>query len=268
MNELGKATLEKYQKILKLKNYSDKTIEGYSHVILVIIKYTNKSGLHLTQRDIEHFFLNFKFSSISQQNRYISAVKLFFKFILKSKLNYINLERPRKENKLPRIINHNELVFKIEKIHNLKHKAILTLAYSVGLRVSEVINLKITDIDSKRMIINIRNAKGKKDRIVPLSQKTLETLRNYYKQYKPVEYLFNGQFSNQYSVKSCQQIFKKYIDNTGHFHLLRHSSFTRLLETGTDLRIIQKLAGHKSSKTTEIYTHVSTSLIQNIKTAI
>lgn len=138
------------------------------------------------------------------------------------------------------------------------------LAYSVGLRVSEVINLKITDIDSSRMIITIRQAKGKKDRVVPLSPNVLNVLREYFKEFKPKVFLFNGQFDPQYSATSCNAIVKQYLGNRYHFHLLRHSCFTNLLEGGTDLRIIQKIAGHASSKTTEIYTHVSTQLLHKV----
>ena len=165
---------------------------------------------------------------------------------------------------MPKIINKEFLLEQINKIDNLKHKAILSLGFSVGLRVSEVINLKIEDIDSKLMIINIKQAKGKKDRIVPLSQNILILLRNYFKKFTPKEYLFNGQFSLQYSTTSCNQLVKQYLGKEYHFHLLRHSCFTSLLESGTDLRIIQKLAGHSSSKTTEIYTHVSKNILNKI----
>jgi site-specific recombinase XerD len=118
------------------------------------------------------------------------------------------------------------------------------------------------------MLIHIKNAKGKKDRIVPLSQKVLELLRIYWKEYRPIEYLFNGQNSLKYSIGSCQRIYKKYIDSNSSIHTLRHSSFTALLESGTDLRVIQKIAGHSSSKTTEIYTHVSNQLLSKVKTPI
>ena len=153
-------------------------------------------------------------------------------------------------------------------IINLKHKAIRTLTSSVGLRVSEVVNLKIEDIDSKRMLIHIKNAKGKKDRIVPLSDNVLLLLREYFKQYRPNEYLFNGQKSLQYSIGSCQKLYKLYIDNQSSIHTLRHSSFTNLLENGTDLRIIQKIAGHSNVKTTEIYTHVSNQILQKVNLPI
>lgn len=260
--------LKIYEQKLKYFNYSQRTIEIYVHYTKSFLLKINKYYQHLVSYDFQNYLDKYNFSSISQQNQIINAIKFLYEKVLNKKYDKVCFKRPHKENKLPRIIDHNLLVSKIESILNLKHKAILMLTYSVGLRVSEVVNLKIKDIDSKRMLIFINNAKGKKDRIVPLSSKVLETLRDYYKQFKPKEYLFNGQFKNQYSVKSCQEIFKKHIDKSGHFHLLRHSSFTRLLETGTDLRIIQSIAGHKSSKTTEIYTHVSNAILQNVKTAI
>jgi integrase/recombinase XerD len=180
------------------------------------------------------------------------------------RLDDIALERPRGERKLPRVIDHDHIIRQISKISNIKHKAIIMLAYSVGLRVGEIINLEITHIDSGRMVINILNAKGRKDRVLPLSENVLEVLRKYYHKEKPFKYLFNGQGKLQYSSTSCNNIVKKYLGENYHFHLLRHSCFTHCLESGTDLRLIQTIAGHKSSKTTEIYTHVSRSMLQNI----
>jgi len=143
------------------------------------------------------------------------------------------------------------------------------LIYSGGLRISEVTSLKLSDIDSKRGVIRIRESKGAKDREVPLSQKALEQLRFYYKEYKPSEYLFEGQFGGKYSTRSIQTLFRKALKTCGitkkaTVHTLRHSYATHLLENGTDLRIIQELLGHKSSKTTEIYTHVSNRIKQKI----
>jgi len=144
----------------------------------------------------------------------------------------------------------------------------LSLAYSTGMRVSEVINLKIVDIDSKRMVIKICQSKGNKDRYVPLTPKILNLLRSYFRHCRPKEYLFNGQNSSKYSPTSCNKIVKKYLSKDYHFHMLRHSCFTHLLESGVDLRIIQKIAGHSSSKTTEVYTHVSSALLSNIEMPI
>ena len=213
--------------------------------------------------------LSFLYQSVfRKQNQVINAIRFLYKYGLDRKYDKVSFKRPKPEKKLPRVIDGEFIKERLFKIENIKHKAILTLTYSVGLRVSEVINLKIEDIDSKRMLIHIKNAKGRKDRVVPLSQTVLELLREYWKKIKPKEYLFNGQNSLKYSVCSCQKIYKKYIDENSSIHTLRHSSFTNLLENGTDLRVIQKIAGHSSSKTTEIYTHVSSSVLSGVKLPI
>jgi site-specific recombinase XerD len=254
---------------LKYFNYSKRTTEVYCHYIDKFLKhYPEIAPSRLTSSAFQNYLNRFEFTSISQQNQVINAIKFLYEKVLNRKYDKIDFTRPRKEKHLPQIIDSEYVVSKINAITNLKHKAILTLAYSVGLRVSEVINLKIEDIDSKRMLINIRQAKGKKDRIVPLSQNVLNLFREYYKKYRPKEYLFNGQFSLQYSSESCNKIVKHYMGEQYHFHQLRHSCFTALLEKGTDLRIIQKLAGHSSSKTTEIYTHVSNTILQKIQLPI
>ena len=260
--------LKIFEKKLRYKNYSTRTINMYKSCLFNFFKLKSiKDPYQVRTKDIIEFLEGHDFSSISQQNQYIGSLKLFAKFILNKKdIHLSKIQRPKKEKKLPRVIDGDVLKSKIESITNIKHRTILTLAYSVGLRVSEVVNLKISDIDSNRMLINVRQAKGRKDRIVPLSKNVLKLLREYYIQYKPKEYMFNGQTKLKYSVGSCQKIFKKYIDNDMSFHSLRHSCFTNLLEKGTDLRIIQKIAGHNSSKTTEIYTHVSTQLLNQVQT--
>jgi site-specific recombinase XerD len=255
------------QKLIFL-NYSIYTNSIYLHYIKEFVNNVNKQIVHLNSTDFQNYIDNYKFTSISQQNQIISAIKFLYEKVLNKKYNKIDFTRPRNEKHLPQIIEQNKLKHVISKIENLKHKTIISLAYSVGLRVSEVINLKIEDIDSKRMIIYINNAKGRKDRIVPLSQNILELLRIYFKEYKPLKYLFNGQNSLQYSTNSCNQIVKKYIGEKYHFHLLRHSCFTHLIENGTDCRIIQKIAGHSSIKTTEGYMQVSTDCFKNIKLPI
>lgn len=255
----------KFEKILTKKNYAKHTIGIYCHYAGKYIDAMNKNPYHLTKRELINYLMDYHYSSPSQQNQIISALKKFYTYVLNiKKMDDITLERPRSENKLPQVIDHDHIIRSIGKIRNLKHKAIIMMSYSVGLRISEVINLEISDIDSNRMIIFIRQAKGGKDRIVPLSEKVLETLRAYYRKYEPKKFLFNGQFTLKYSATSCNNIIKKYLGYQYHFHLLRHSSFTHMLETGTDLRVIQSIAGHKSSKTTEIYTHVSTKIFNNV----
>jgi len=257
--------LEMYSDDLKLKNYSSNTIENYKSQVGLFLKHFDKVATkpsEISENQIKEWLL--MANSINGRKHRISAVKLFYKLTGKQPLKFRHIEYPRSEKKLPQIIDKTYLLESINKIQNKKHKAIIALAYSTGMRVSEVCNLLISDIDSKRMIITIRQSKGKKDRIVALSSKILEILREYFKEYKPKTYLFNGQFGDQYSHTSCNQIVKQYLGKEFHFHQLRHSNATALLEAGTDLRIIQKHLGHASSKTTEIYTHVSTNLLQSM----
>jgi site-specific recombinase XerD len=253
---------------LKYLNYSEKTITNYLFHINQFLSYSTVSPSRLKSNDFQEYLNNCKFSSISHQNQVINAIRFLYKFGLNKKYDKVSFKRPKSEKKLPKVIDGEHIKSQLSKIDNLKHRTILTLTYSVGLRVSEIINLKIDDIDSKRMIIHIKNAKGRKDRIVPLSQTVLEILRKYYKRYNPSEYLFNGQSTNRYSIGSCQKIYKKYIDNQSSIHTLRHSSATALLENGTDLRVIQKIIGHTNVKTTEIYTHVSNQILSKVKLPI
>jgi integrase/recombinase XerD len=253
---------------LKYLNYSDRTINNYLGYIEKFLNNINVEPSRLTSNDFQSYLDNYKFTSISQQNQIINAIRFLYKEGLNKKYDKVSFKRPKSEKKLPQVIDKDFILDKLSKIENLKHKSILTLTFSVGLRVSEIVNLKIEDIDSKRMIIHIKNAKGRKDRIVPLSQNVLDLLRIYFKQYRPKEYLFNGQTNLQYSIKSCQNIFKKYIDENSHIHILRHSCFTSLLESGIDARIIQKIAGHSNIKTTEIYTHVSNNILNKINLPI
>ena len=255
--------VELYSEDLKLKNYSENTIANYSSQVKLFLEYFNKVATkpsEISEKQIKEWLM--LANSINGRKHRISAVKLFYKYTGKQPLKFKHIEYPRSEKKLPKIIEKDFLLDKISKIENKKHKAIIALAYSTGMRVSEVCNLKISDIDSKRMVISIRQSKGRKDRVVALSEKILEILRAYFLEYKPKEYLFNGQFDLRYSATSCNKIVKKYLGKEYHFHLLRHSNATALLEAGTDLRIIQKHLGHASSKTTEIYTHVSTASLR------
>lgn len=257
--------LELYSGDLKMKNYSENTISNYCSQVKLFLEYFDKVATkpsEISEKQIKDWLL--LANSINGRKHRISAVKLFYKYTGKQPMKFKYIEYPRSEKKLPKIIEKEFLLDAISKIQNRKHKAIISLAYSTGMRVSEVCNLKITDIDSKRMIITIRQSKGRKDRIVGLSEKILQILRIYFTEYKPKEYLFNGQFELQYSSTSCNQIVKKYLGKEYHFHLLRHSNATALLEAGTDLRIIQKHLGHANSKTTEIYTHVSTNILSKM----
>jgi integrase/recombinase XerD len=209
--------------------------------------------------------------SASYQNQVVNAIKLYFNTIRETKIVIDKIHRPKRAKVLPNVLSKEEVRLILEAHSNVKHKMMLSMIYSCGLRCGELLALKPSDIDSKRNIVLLKNAKGKKDRITPLSPKILEMLRDYYKVYKPTTYLFEGQTKGcAYDDRSLQQVLKQALVKVGiskpvTLHWLRHSYATHLLESGTDLRYIQELLGHRSSKTTEIYTHVSTKSIQQIK---
>jgi integrase/recombinase XerD len=209
--------------------------------------------------------------SASYQNQMVNAVKLFFQTVQSRKLNIEQIHRPKKPKTLPNVLSKVEIKAILGAHGNTKHKTMLSLIYACGLRRSELLHLRPADIDSKRGILLIRQAKGKKDRIVPISEKVIELLRQYYRAYKPLIWLFEGQRRGEpYRTESLQSVLKQalqkaHIRKPASLHWLRHSYATHLLESGTDLRHIQELLGHSSSRTTEIYTHVSTESLQNIK---
>ena len=204
-------------------------------------------------------------------NRREPGAKLFFREVIKSKLDVEKFVRPRRQHTLPNVLSKEEVSLILQASQNIKHKTMLSLIYACGLRRSELLHLMPAHVDSKRKLLLIKQAKGKKDRIVPISDKIIDMLRNYYVMYKPKIWLFEGQHvGEQYSEQSLQHVLKQSLTKANikkpvTLHWLRHSYATHLLEGGTDLRFIQELLGHKSSKTTEIYTHVSTKSIQNIK---
>ena len=200
--------------------------------------------------------------SATYQSQFINALKIFYKLKTDKKIEIEKLIRPQKPFQLPKVISETEVAKIINATKNKKHKTMLSLMYSGGLRRGELLNLKLGDIDSNRMLIIINQGNGAKDRIVPLSPNILGMLRNYWKAYKPKEYLFEGMYGGKYSERSIELVLKKAVKDAGinkniNLHMLRHSYATHLMESGTNLRYIQELLGHKSPKTTQLYTHVS-----------
>ncbi|MDY6933432.1 MAG: site-specific tyrosine recombinase/integron integrase [Spirochaetota bacterium] len=268
---------KEYTETLKLKRYSRNTIKSYiSHFNQFLNFYNNYDPKDITDEQIREYLLyiiNNKDISSSYQNQVINSIKFYYEKVLGRPTSKYYFQRPKKEKKLPIVLSEEEVGSILKQISNLKHKCIIYLIYSAGLRLSEVVDLKITDIDSKRNIIIIRDAKGKKDRISLLSEKVVVLLRRYYKDYRPKEWLFEGQNGDKYSVKSVQTIFKNALLQTdikkkATIHTLRHSFATHLLERGTDLRYIQEILGHKSSRTTEIYTHITKKGLDKIKSPL
>ena len=218
------------------------------------------------------YLIEYRGISASTQNQVVNAIKFYYEKILGTDKISIAFERPRRERSLPDILSKEEVLNIITAPENLKHKAMLTLVYSAGLRCGELLNLKPEDIYSDRMLIHIRKGKGKKDRMTVLSDKALHLLKRYYRQYRPREWLFEG-IRGPYTASSLRAVFKNAvvkakINRKVRLHDLRHSFATHLLESGTDLRYIQTLLGHNSSLTTEIYTHVSQAHIGLIKSPL
>ncbi len=265
--------LDKTLAKLKMKGYSPRTVEVYQHCLKAYKQYFRDKNLaDLTQEDVQEYLIQLihKNYSRSTQNQHINAIKFYNEKVLGREKTYYWLDRPKKEIKLPVVLSKTEVSDFFNQVQNLKHRSIIALLYSCGLRVSELINLKISDIDSKRMQVAIRSAKGNKDRYVPLDVKVLALLRVYYQHYKPVHFLFNGQESTKYSSTSIRAIIRDASIKAGIRknvtpHTLRHSYATHLLESGTDLRYIQVLLGHNSVKTTEVYTHVRSIKLNEIQ---
>jgi integrase/recombinase XerD len=269
--------LRAYIEMLRLKNYSENTITTYKNwFILFLLYFSHRKPSTIDKNEILDFMVAFRNNpkwSATSQNQLISAIKFFYEHLLKRPRDIYDLPRAQKPEQLPTVFSESEVLSIIKATNNLKHKTILCLAYAGGLRISEIVNLKIRDIDSKRMVILLRQAKGKKDRIVMLSEKLLTMFRAYYKEYNPKIWLFEGKDGGQYSTRSialmvqaCKRKAKVY--KKGGIHAMRHSFATHLLECGTDLLSIKELLGHTSLRTTLSYTHVSKKQISKIQSPL
>jgi integrase/recombinase XerD len=270
-----KAAIIRFKNYLSANRYSENTLTTYSDALSIFLRfYAHKDISDITNLDVETFnneyILKNKYSA-SFQNQVVNAIKLFFRVVEKKSISVELLERPRREHRLPNVLSKEEVKDILNAHHNLKHKMMLSLIYACGLRRSELLNLTLKDIQSNRNLIIVRQSKGKKDRIVPIGNKLIESLREYYLMYKPKTWLFEGQIiGGKYSERSLELVLKQSlakckITKPVTLHWLRHSYATHLLESGTDLRYIQELLGHNSSRTTEIYTHVSQKSIQHIR---
>ncbi|WP_272151741.1 site-specific tyrosine recombinase/integron integrase [Tenacibaculum aiptasiae] len=257
--------LNNFYLYLKGKRYSRSTIQTYTFFIADFVNFYTKVSLeNLTNRDVEIFiekvFIERNYS-ISSQRQFISALKIFINFYPYTKINNLKLERPKKSRKLPNVLSQEEVLNIIRCTQNLKHRAIISLIYSCGLRVSELVNLKLVDFHIERKQLIIKNGKGRKDRYVSLAESFLPLLSNYYNTFKPSIYFVEGQKGGKYSTESIRQFLRRsckkaHINKTVTPHTLRHSYATHLLENGVDIRYIQSLLGHAKPETTMIYTHV------------
>ncbi|MCK5171316.1 MAG: tyrosine-type recombinase/integrase [Bacteroidales bacterium] len=259
---------------MELKRYSKSTIDNYrSHLNMLKLHFKNKNLKSISDHELFEFIyylVKIKNISASYQRQIVGGFKLFYKEIYKRDIPFEYLKVERHESKLPIVLSKNEVNRIVNSIKNIKHKALISLLYSSGLRIGELLNLKKTDIDSERMVVHVKDAKGKKDRYTILSNRILELLRNYYTEYRPKDYLFEGQKGGKYSSESAGQLFKRAlkranIKKSATLHTLRHSFATHLLEDGIGIPHIQKLLGHSNIKTTLIYTHIAQDSLLNIK---
>lgn len=257
---------------LEVKKYANNTVKSYVSTFETFINhYKTKELIAINDLDVRKYILKLvqDGKSNSYINSTINSIKFYYESVLGMPNRFYDIERPRKQQKLPKVLSKEDVLSIISNTNNLKHKCVVSLLYSSGMRRNELINLKITDIDSKRMLIRIESAKGNKDRYTLLSHALLKDLREYYKQYSPKKYLVEGLYGKQYSGQSIGKIVINAAVKAGIAipvtpHMLRHSFATHLLEAGVDLRQIQVLLGHSSSKTTEIYTHVATTTFKTI----
>ena len=265
--------LKMFTQKLEVLRYQPSTCSSYQYMFRDFLKYTYPKRLHQVTKELimqyQQDLINRRNVSASYQNQSINAIKFYLEKVLGHDRQYFDLERPKKRNRLPTVISEEEVVRIFQQITNVKHKILLMTIYSAGLRISEALSLKIADIDSDHMRIWVRDGKGQKDRITVLSKSLLVILRQYYIEYKPKNYLFESYDGRQYSASSVRKVLHRAVAKAGirkhvKVHTLRHSFATHLLENGTNLRYIQTLLGHTSSRTTEVYTHVSCKKLEDV----
>ncbi len=264
----------KFKNWMTQKRYSNNTINTYESMLLMFFGFHNdKSVEDISTNDLEDYNTRYILGngfSFTYQNQTINALKLFYRYDGLDPLLSANLERPKKQSKLPEVLSIDEVKDILASLSNLKHKTLLSILYACGLRIGETLNIKVNDLDLQRGFTHIKSGKGRKDRYVPIPKRMCSLLGNYVEAYKPKYFLFEGANGSKYSPVSARQVLKRalnsvMIEKPVTLHTLRHSHATHLLENGTDIRYIQELLGHNSPKTTMIYTHVSSASLDRIK---
>jgi integrase/recombinase XerD len=275
LSSVAKADINRFRDWLESRRFPRNTVRTYTSMMEAFLRYVfPREASDCNAEDLTRMVNDYvlpKGLSYSYQNQLISAVKKYYREIHRDKIDPGEFTRPRVRHRLPNVLSKDEVRMVLAAPLNEKHRVLLSVIYGCGLRRSEVIMLELGDIDRDRLLLSVRQAKGFKDRVVPISPKLLEMIDSYIKRFHPAIYLFEGQRQGYpYSATSVEKVFnlacaKADISKEITLHGLRHSYATHLLEAGTDLRYIQELLGHKSSKTTEIYTHVTEKSIQKIR---
>lgn len=267
--------IKAFSEYMLQRRYSARTVATYSNGLRVFLRWSRKEVDQLEAHDVERFNVEYIMRnaySISYQNQVINAIKLFYEKRKQCRIELDKIERPRRGFHIPKVIEKSEVERLLKSVRNIKHQMALTMIYALGLRSGELLNLKLEDIRSRDLVVTVRGGKGNRDRSLPVSEQLMNKMRQYYRLYKPKMYFIEGEEAGRpYSSRSLSNVFSQAADALwpGHhytLHCLRHSFATHNLEAGVDLRYIQELLGHKSSKTTEIYTYVSIRSLRNIKT--
>jgi len=277
IHTVNQSAILKMVELLKLKGYSSNTIKTYQNEFAqFLIALKNNPVNNCDSQKVRSYMLYcYEHLHLTENTLHsrLNALKFYFEQVLHREKFFVEIPRPKKHLILPKTIHQKDIKKMFTITTNLKHNTILKLCYGMGLRLSEIINLKVSDIDSRNMQVFIEKSKGKKDRYVNLPQSILDQLRMYYKVYRPKKFLFEGQDGGQYSARSVQKVFKNALQKAGinkqvGIHSLRHSYATHLLEQGTDIRFIQELLGHNNIKTTLIYTDVTDNSIRNVRSPL
>jgi integrase/recombinase XerD len=275
LSEKGKHDIAQFSRWMDSNRFPASTVQTYTAMMVKFLRFNRpKEAAECTSDDliriVEEYILP-NGLSFSFQNQMISAVKKFYSTVYKTVIDPGDIRRPRRQRRLPNVLSKDEVKRILSSVTNEKHRVMLSLLYACGLRRSELINLTLSDIERSRRLLRIRQSKGYKDRVVPVSDRTIEMIDTYMIHYKPQKFVFEGQWPGEpYSASSLEKVLKTACSRAGlgvevTLHCLRHSYATHLLESGTSVRYIQELLGHSSSRTTEIYTHVTTTSIQKIR---
>lgn len=257
--------VQSFHNEMRLRRFAFKTRKSYGwHVERFLNRHKEiNHPKSITEQDIKSYLSTVTPSSLVQA---ISSIKLFYEIIVRQPRKFIHTPYPRRSHSLPEIVSHEHILKSIAKIQNVKHRAIISLLYDTGIRVSEVCNLRIENVDSDRMVITIREGKGSKDRQVKLSRHLLNLLRGHCSVEHPCDHLFVGQDGGRYSVRSIQTLCEKFVGV--HPHTLRHCFAVKYLEDGGDLFTLKNILGHKDIKTTSIYLHLTSTLLSRVRTPL
>lgn len=243
---------------MQAKGYARRSIDSYRSCLVTYLAHFKKSPENISLKEIRSYLA--RFQSTGTKKQHVAMLRLLYGRITPQPVKLGKIEYPRKQRRLPQILERTQIINAIDSIPNIKHRAILGVLYGAGLRMSELIHLRVDDLTHKEQHIRINLGKGAKDRLVPISERLLDLLRDYYRRYRPQSYLFEGVRQQTYSSTSVRQLVHKYIGSTIRPHTLRHSYATHLIEQGTDVTVVQALLGHSSLKTTSIYVHLTGNL--------